>query len=58
MNKATAALTPARLPADPKFSVGHLLTHRFGVDDYRAAVKTFMSKRESHAIKIVLEHST
>ena len=35
---------------------GLIITHRFAMDDYRKALKVFMNKRESGAIKIVLEH--
>ena len=35
---------------------GLVITHRFAMDDYRKALKVFMNKRESGAIKIVLEH--
>ena len=35
---------------------GVLITHRFPMRDYRKAVRAFLNKRESGAIKIVLEH--
>ncbi len=35
---------------------GLIITHRFAMDDYRQALRAFMNKRESGAIKIVLEH--
>jgi threonine dehydrogenase-like Zn-dependent dehydrogenase len=35
---------------------GLVITHRFAMDDYRQAVRAFMGKRDSGAIKIVLEH--
>jgi len=35
---------------------GLLITHRFPLRDYRKAVRAFLNKRESGAIKIVLEH--
>ena len=34
-----------------------IITHRFALDDYKNAVKTFLDKRGSQAIKIVLEIS-
>jgi threonine dehydrogenase-like Zn-dependent dehydrogenase len=37
---------------------GLIITHRFAMDDYRHALQAFMNKRESGAIKIVLEHGT
>lgn len=33
-----------------------LITHRFPMENYKEAVQTFLSKKNSHAIKIVLEH--
>jgi threonine dehydrogenase-like Zn-dependent dehydrogenase len=33
-----------------------IITHRFAMDDYRQALTAFVNKRESGAIKIVLEH--
>ena len=36
---------------------GMIVTHRFAMEDYRQGLKAFMGKRESRAIKIVLEHS-
>jgi threonine dehydrogenase-like Zn-dependent dehydrogenase len=35
---------------------GDLITHRFPLAQYRQAVRTFLNKKESGAIKIVLEH--
>jgi len=32
------------------------ITHRFKMDDYKEAVKTFFDKSGSKAVKIVLEH--
>jgi threonine dehydrogenase-like Zn-dependent dehydrogenase len=46
----------AKLLADPKFPVDELITHRFPLDRYQEAVKTFLDKEHGHAIKIVLEH--
>ncbi len=34
---------------------GDIITHRFPVQEYREAVKTFLSKDTTHAIKIVLD---
>ena len=47
-----AAEVLAGLPELP----GVLITHRFPMRDYRKAVRAFLNKRESGAIKIVLEH--
>jgi len=46
----------AGLLADPKFPAGGLITHRFPMDRYKEAIRTFLSKSSSGAIKIVLEH--
>jgi threonine dehydrogenase-like Zn-dependent dehydrogenase len=48
----TAAEVLERTPELP----GLIITHRFAMDDYRHALQAFMNKRESGAIKIVLEH--
>ncbi|MCX5851148.1 MAG: hypothetical protein NT072_03700 [Deltaproteobacteria bacterium] len=51
MVHATTGLIPEkRLP------VGSLITHRFPMDRWRDAVKTFLSKGKEGAVKIVLEH--
>ncbi len=47
-----AAEVLGRMPALP----GLIITHRFAVKDYRQALKAFMGKRESGAIKILLAH--
>jgi threonine dehydrogenase-like Zn-dependent dehydrogenase len=39
-----------------KIDVRGLITHRFAMGDYKTAVKTFMAKGKTGAIKIVLEH--
>ena len=46
---AADLLTRGAVPPDA------IITHRFPVRDYRDAVKTFLSKDTSHAIKIVLD---
>ena len=46
----------ARLLAKKRFPADGLLTHRFPMDRYREAVKAFLSKGRSRAIKIVLDH--
>ncbi len=35
---------------------GLIITHRFAMDEYRQALRAFMNKRESGAIKIVMGH--
>jgi threonine dehydrogenase-like Zn-dependent dehydrogenase len=40
------------------FPVEQIITHRFPMENYREAVQTFLSKKETHAIKIVLDHPT
>lgn len=47
----------AQLLAENRIPVKGLITHRFPVRDYRAAIRTFLSKRKSKAIKVVLEHT-
>lgn len=47
---AAGLITEKRLP------VGRLITHRFPMDRWRDAVKTFLAKGREGAIKIVLEH--
>lgn len=34
-----------------------IITHRFEMSDYKQAVKTFMNKNDTEAIKIVLDHT-
>ena len=36
--------------------VEELITHRFALDDYKEAIRTFRNKKRTGAIKIVLEH--
>jgi len=48
----TAAEALEKTPELP----GIMITHRFPMDDYRQALRVFMDKRASGAIKIVLEH--
>jgi len=36
--------------------VHEIITHQFSMEDYQKAVETFMSKKETQAIKIVLNH--
>jgi 2-desacetyl-2-hydroxyethyl bacteriochlorophyllide A dehydrogenase len=45
----------ADLLAQGHVSPADIITHRFPVSQYRQAVKTFLNKRESKAIKIVLD---
>ena len=46
----------ARLLAEEDFPVEGIITHRFPMDRYREAIKAFLSKGRSKAIKIVLDH--
>jgi threonine dehydrogenase-like Zn-dependent dehydrogenase len=39
-----------------RISIDAIITHRFPMSSYREAIKTFFSKGEEKAIKIVLEH--
>lgn len=39
-----------------KIDTSGLITHRFAMENYREAVKTFVSKDKHRAIKIVLDH--
>jgi len=46
----------ARMIAEGRLPVGLLITHRFPMERWRDAVKTFLAKGSEGAIKIVLEH--
>lgn len=46
----------ARLLRDSIYPVQDMITHRFPMEQYREAVKTFLNKKETKAIKIVLDH--
>ncbi len=46
----------ARLLSEKRIRVDGMITHRFPVREYRAAIRAFSSKGKSRAIKIVLEH--
>jgi len=46
----------AQLLADPGFPVEGLVTHRFPMDAWQDAVRAFLDKEKSGAVKIVLEH--
>ena len=46
----------ARLLGEKRISVDGMITHRFPLRDYRAAIGTFLSKEKSKAIKVVIEH--
>jgi len=54
--EATFAVA-ARLLAEKRVSVDGLITHRFPLREYRAAIRAFLSKKTSKAIKVVLEHT-
>lgn len=42
--------------AETNLPLTDLITHRFPMENYREAIQTFLSKKETRAIKIVLEH--
>ena len=42
--------------AETDLPLTDLITHRFPMENYREAIQTFLSKKDTHAIKIVLEH--
>jgi threonine dehydrogenase-like Zn-dependent dehydrogenase len=52
----TSFTKAAKLLAEPDFGVEALITHRFPVGRYKEAVKTFMNKRGTKAVKIILDH--
>lgn len=39
-----------------EFPFTELLTHRFSMDEYKKGIKTFLNKKNSSAIKVVLDH--
>ncbi len=47
----------AELLGNKKVNIAGMITHRFPLERYREAIETFLSKGESKAIKIVIEHS-
>jgi threonine dehydrogenase-like Zn-dependent dehydrogenase len=47
----------ARLLGEKRIRVDGMITHRFPLRDYRAAIGAFLSKEKSKAIKVVIEHS-
>lgn len=46
----------SRLIAEKKVNLDGLITHRFTLEEFKDAVKTFINKKESKAIKIVIDH--
>ncbi|MCD6570886.1 MAG: zinc-binding dehydrogenase [Deltaproteobacteria bacterium] len=54
--KDTSFDVAARLISEKKIKLEGIITHRFPMDRYKDAIKTFFSKRESKAIKVVLDH--
>jgi threonine dehydrogenase-like Zn-dependent dehydrogenase len=48
----------ARLLIEKKIPVDALVTHRFKMANYKDAVKTFLNKGRTEAIKIVLDHES
>lgn len=48
----------ADLLADAAFPATELITHRFPVHQYKKAVRTFLDKRRTGAIKIVMDHES
>jgi threonine dehydrogenase-like Zn-dependent dehydrogenase len=47
----------ANFLADKKIDIQGMITHRFSMDNYKDAVKTFLAKGKHRAIKIVLDHT-
>jgi threonine dehydrogenase-like Zn-dependent dehydrogenase len=43
------------LAKNPELPIGELVTHRFRLDDWRAAMKAALSRRRSGAVKVVFE---
>jgi len=41
---------------ETRFPVEQIITHHFPMENYREAVQTFLSKKDTHAIKIILDH--
>jgi len=52
----TSFAMAARLLAEPAFPVSGVITHRFPMDEYKQAIEAFLDKKQSKAVKIVLEH--
>ena len=53
----TSFQVAARLLDGDRLRTKGMITHRFPVRDYRAAILAFTRKEKTHAVKIVLEHS-
>ena len=43
------------LVANPQLDLGRLVTHRFGLEDWRRAMRTALSRGRSQALKVVFE---
>ena len=54
--KKTSFDVAARMLLKKDFHAENLITHRFPISQYRDAIKTFMSKGSTRAIKVVLDH--
>jgi len=54
--KDTSFDVAARLISEKKIMLEGMITHRFPMYRYKEAIKTFLSKRDSKAIKIILDH--
>ncbi len=46
----------ANLISEKKINLDGMITHRFPLGEYKEAIKTFLSKSRSRAIKIVIDH--
>jgi hypothetical protein len=44
-----------RLAAHPEFTLGELVTHRFGLDDWRRAMGVALSRGRHGALKVAFE---
>ncbi len=47
----------ARLISEKKINLKGLITHRFPLSEYKEAIKTFLNKGNTKAIKVVLDHT-
>ena len=51
---ATLHPTLLRMLASGQLDVGHMITHRFGFDDFVEAYRTFADPTHTDALKVVL----
>ncbi|MBA4366948.1 MAG: hypothetical protein C0403_04840 [Desulfobacterium sp.] len=47
-----------KILSESKYPIENIITHRFSMKSFRNAVKTFKNKKDSQAIKIVLDHNS